>query len=152
MASPAAAWTCPRCGAPFVAPNAQHSCVTEDLDRHFAAAAPAVRQAFDRLVTMASVDGPVAVVAQKTRIVLAAPMRFLAVQVRRDRLTGHVFLERRVDHPAVIAVVPDAWGSKLVLHRFAVGGPGELDDAFGAIVRESAGRVGRRPRLAGRPT
>jgi hypothetical protein len=87
-------WICPDCGAPFADANASHSCVRIELDDRFAGAAPAVRDAFDRLVELASVDGPVSVIAQKTRIVLAAPMRFVAVQVHRDRLTGHVLADR----------------------------------------------------------
>jgi hypothetical protein len=141
-------WTCPRCGAPFANRDATHSCVSIDLDERFAAATPEVRAAFDRLVELARVDGPVAVVAQRTRIVLAAPMRFLAVQVRRDRLAGHLFLEHAATHPLVTAVVPDAYGSGLVMHRFAVRTPAELDAGFAALVREGAARVGRRERLA----
>ena len=143
-------WTCPDCGAPFANQDATHSCVTIALDDRFAGATPEVRAAFDRLVEVAGVDGPIAVVPQRTRIVLAAPMRFLAVQVRRDHLTGHVFLERVVAHPLVIETIPDAYGSGLVLHRFVIRAPGELDEAFAAIVRESASRVGRRERLATR--
>ena len=141
-------WTCPDCGAPFANRDATHSCVTVDLDEPFVHAQPELREAFDRLVVLASVDGPVAVVAQKTRIVLACPMRFLAVQVRRDRLTGHVFLEHAVEHPLVTEVVPDAYGSGLVMHRFVVRAPADLDPAFAALVREGAARVGRRERLA----
>jgi len=141
-------WTCPRCGAPFANRDATHSCVSIGLDERFVDAAPEVREAFDRLVEQASVDGPVAVVPQRTRIVIACPMRFLAVQVRRDSLAGHVFLERAVAHTLIREAVPDAYGSGLVMHRFVVRTPGELDDAFAAIVRAGAARVGRRQRLA----
>ena len=141
-------WTCPRCGAPFANRDATHSCVSIDLDDRFVGASPDVRAAFDRLVELASVDGPVAVVAQRSRIALAAPMRFLAVQVRRDYLTGHVFLERPVAHALVTETVPDAYGSGLVMHRFVVRGSADLDAAFAVIVREGAARVGRRERLA----
>ena len=143
-----ATWTCPRCGAPFVAANASHSCVTGDLDAHFAAAMPDVRAAFDRLVELATVDGPIPIVAQKTRIVLAAPVRFLAIQVRRDRLTGHLLLDREVPHPVVTAIVPNAYGSGLALHRLSIRGVAELDDAFAAMLAQGADRVGRRGRFA----
>jgi hypothetical protein len=108
-----------------------------------------VRAAFDRLVELASIDGPMTVVAQKTRIVLAAPMRFVAVQVHRDRLTGHVLAERPVPHPVVTEIVPDAYGTGLFLHRLSIASPAQLDPSFGAFVREAAARVGRRERLAG---
>jgi hypothetical protein len=140
-------WVCPDCGAPFAAPRASHSCVRIPLDDRFAGADPRVRVAFDRLVELASVDGPVPVIAQKTRIVLAAPMRFLAVQVRRDRLTGHVFLEREVAHPVVTGIVPNAYGSGLMMHRLDIQDADQLDPAFAALVREAAERVGRRSRL-----
>jgi hypothetical protein len=143
----AEAWTCPRCGAPFANANASHSCVSIDVASHFAQADPAVRAAFDRLLELASLDGPVSVVAQKTRIVFAAPMRFLAVQVRRDRLIGHVFHERAVPHPVVTEIVPDAHGSGLYMHRVTIRSADELDAAFANFVREAAARVGRRERL-----
>ena len=141
-------WTCPDCGAPFANSNASHSCVRIDLDERFAGASPEVRAAFDRLVELASVDGPVTVVAQKTRIVLAAPMRFVAIQVHRDRLTGHVLAEAPVMHPVVTEVVPDAYGTGLYLHRLSIAAASQLDDAFAAFVREAADRVGRRKRLS----
>lgn len=140
-------WLCPDCGAPFANPNASHSCVRIDLEARFAGAIPEVRTAFDRLVALATIDGPIPVVAQKTRIVLAAPMRFLAVEVRRDRLVGHVLFDRAVNHPVVTEVVPDAYGSGLFLHRVSIMSADELDDAFARFVREAAARVGRRERL-----
>jgi hypothetical protein len=144
----AASWTCPKCGAPFATPRASHSCVKVPLDDRFTGAAPGVRVAFDRLVELASVDGPIPVVAQKTRIVLATPMRFLTITVERDRLTGHVFLERPVPHPVVTEIVPNAYGSGLFMHRLSIIDASELDDDFAALVREAAARVGRRERLA----
>jgi hypothetical protein len=147
-----AGWTCPTCGAPFVAANASHSCVPGDLDAHFAAAMPGVRTTFDRLVALATVDGPIPVIAQKTRIVLAAPVRFLAIQVRRDRLTGHLLLDREVPHPLVTEIIPNAYGSGLALHRLSIGDAAELDDAFAAMLAEAADRVGRRGRFAGAGT
>ena len=142
-------WRCPDCGAPFANRNASHSCVRIELDERFAGSDQAVRQAFDRLVELATVDGPIPIVVQKTRMVLAGPMRFLAVQVARHRLTGHVLAERPFAHPVVVEVVEDAYGSGLYLHRFSIASPSELDGDFAAFVREAAARVGRRQRLAG---
>lgn len=140
-------WICPDCGAPFANSNASHSCVRIELDARFAAAGPEVRAAFDRLVALASVEGPIPVVAQKTRIVLAAPMRFLAVEIRHDRLVGHVLFDRAVAHPLVTEIVADAYGTGLFLHRISIRSADELDDAFARFVREAAARVGRRERL-----
>jgi len=144
------AWICPDCGAPFANANASHSCVRIAVTERFAGAAPTVREAFDRLVELASVDGPMSVVAQKTRIVFAAPMRFVAVQVHRDRLTGHVLAERPFEHVVVIEIVPNAYDTGLFLHRLSIRSADELDDAFAAFVREAAARVGRRERLVAR--
>jgi hypothetical protein len=144
------AWTCPDCGAPFANANASHSCVRIDVAERFAGASPEVRGAFDRLVALASSDGPVTVVAQKTRLVLAAPMRFVAVQVHGDWLGGHVLADRAAPHPVVTEIVPDAYGSGLYLHRLSIHSAVELDDLFAAFVREAAARVGRRERLAAR--
>jgi len=144
------AWICPDCGAPFANANASHSCVRIAVSERFAGAAPTVRVAFDRLVELASVDGPMSVVAQKTRIVFAAPMRFVAVQVHRDRLTGHVLAERPFEHVVVIEIVPNAYDTGLFLHRLSIRSADELDDAFAAFVREAAARVGRRERLVAR--
>jgi hypothetical protein len=143
-----AAWTCPDCGAPFANANASHSCVRVELDERFAGADPAVREAFDRLVELATVDGSIPIVAQKTRIVLAAPMRFVAVEVHRDRLTGHVLAEHAVPHPVVTEIVANAYGSGLFLHRLSISDAAQLDGAFAAFVRQAAARVGRRHRLA----
>jgi hypothetical protein len=144
----AAAWTCPDCGAPFANRDASHSCVSVALDERFVGSTPAVREAFDRLVALATVDGEIPVVAQKTRIVLAAPMRFLAVQIRHDRLVGHVLHDRAVPHRVVTEIVPDAYGSGLFLHRLEVHSADQLDGAFATFVREAADRVGRRRRFA----
>jgi len=91
------------------------------------------------------------VVAQKSRIVVAAPMRFVAVQVRRDRLTGHVLAERAVPHSVVTEIVPNAYDTGLYLHRLSIRSRDELDEPFAAFVREAAARVGRRERLAKAP-
>jgi hypothetical protein len=141
-------WRCPTCGAPFANRDASHSCVRVALDDRFVGAAPEIRVAFDRLVELASVDGPIPVVAQKTRIVLAAPMRFLAIEVRRDRLVGHILHDRPVPHPVVTEIVPDAYGSGLFLHRLDIRSADQLDPAFAIFVGEAADRVGRRRRLA----
>ena len=78
-------------------------------------------------------------------------MRFLAVQVRRERLIGHVFLERAASHPVVTEIVPDAYGSGLFMHRLAIRAPDELDEAFaGARARgRGARRAPRTPREPG---
>jgi hypothetical protein len=78
-------------------------------------------------------------------------MRFLAVTIRRDRLNGHVLLERPIPHPVVTEIVADAYGTGLFLHRLAIRDRDELDGDFAALVREAAARVGRRERLAAPP-
>ena len=73
-------WTCPDCGAPFADAECIALLCSVDARPAFrGGAAAGSRAAFERLVELATADGPIPVVAQKTRIVVAAPMRYLAV-------------------------------------------------------------------------
>ena len=61
-------WTCPRCGRSFANRNQPHACGPLDLDRHLAGKDPEVVAIFGRLVELAERNGPVTVLAEKTRI------------------------------------------------------------------------------------
>ena len=92
-------WTCPRCGHRFVTANIWHSCTRIDLDEAFARSIPSVREVFDRYVELIARCGPVTVIAQRTRIVVMARVRFAGALVRRDRLVANFALTRRLDDP-----------------------------------------------------
>jgi hypothetical protein len=120
-----AVWTCPRCGHRFVTANIWHSCTTVRLDDAFASAEPNVRAAFDRFVELVARCGPIEGIAQKTRIVIMAQVRFAGAQVRRDRLLANFALSRRIDDPMFRHEV---YGKRWIAHRFTVRDPAELDD------------------------
>ncbi len=119
-------WLCPRCGHRFVTENLWHSCGRADLDSHFDGTAPGVREAFDRLVELYQLCGPIVVIAQKTRIVFMVRVRFGGCTVRRDRLVANISLSRRVEHPRWTKV--EGYSSRWFAHRFEVRRPDDLDD------------------------
>jgi hypothetical protein len=105
-----------------VSANIWHSCTNVTLDEAFAKAEPPVRAAFDRFVELV---GRCEVIAQKTRIVIMAQVRFAGAQICRDRLLLNFALSRRVDDPMFRH---ESYGPRWIAHRFVVRGPGELDD------------------------
>src|SRR5918995_561915 len=99
LMDPAPMWTCPRCGRSFANRNQSHACGPLDLDRHLAGKDPEVVAIFRRLVELAEANGPVTVLAEKTRIAFQVRMSFAAFTLRRRWVDGHVVLARRLEHP-----------------------------------------------------
>src|SRR5918999_4547872 len=97
--APPPMWTCPRCGRSFANRNQPHACGPLDLDRHLAGRDPEVVAIFGRLVELAERNGPVTVLAERTRIAFQARMSFAAFTLRRRWVDGHVVLARRLEHP-----------------------------------------------------
>jgi hypothetical protein len=71
-------WTCPRCGRSFANRNQSHACGPLGLDRHLAGQDPEVVAIFRRLVELAERNGPVTVLAERTRIAFQVRMSFAA--------------------------------------------------------------------------
>jgi hypothetical protein len=117
-------WTCPTCGHGFVTRNIWHSCTRIDLDAAFAGSTPPVRETFDRYVDLIARCGPVTVIAQKTRIVVMARVRFAGAQVRRDRLLASFALGRRLDDPRFTI---ESYNPRWIVHRFTVRTPADLE-------------------------
>jgi len=69
-------WTCPRCGHSFVIANLWHSCGVFAMSEHFDSHDPRVAETFEAIVDAAKTCGPLAVYAQKSRIVLQNRVRF----------------------------------------------------------------------------
>jgi hypothetical protein len=139
-------WACPACGRTFANRNQAHACAPLGrLDRHFANASPAVRATFDRLVAVARSLGPVEVLAEKTRIALHVRMSFAALMPRRNWLSGHLVLARRIDSPRFLQV--QELSPRNVVHTFRLTSPAEVDPQFVAWLAE-AYRVGAQQHLS----
>ena len=138
-------WTCPACGRQFANLNQSHACAPlGDLDRHhFARASPQVRATFDRVVAVVRGMGPVEVLAEQTRIALHVRMSFAAFMPRRNWLSGHLVLARRIDSPRFTRV--DTYSPGNVVHMFRLSSPADVDEQFAAWLAE-AYRVGTQAR------
>lgn len=128
-------WRCPECGRGFANRNQSHSCSDVSLQSHFTEKNAHVRKLFDALVVMIRKCGPVKVLPEKTRIAFQVRMSFIAVQVRRNHLIGHFVFARRVEHPRFLRV--ETFSPRNHLHAFRLDSLAELDDEFGAWIREA---------------
>jgi Domain of unknown function (DUF5655) len=138
-------WTCPRCGRSFANTNQSHTCAPlGDLERHFLAAAPDVRAAFDQALLVVRSFGPVEVLPEKTRIALHARMSFAAFMPKTRWLDGHLVLARRIDSDRFRRI--ERYSPRNVLHAFRLTSPDDVDDEFRAWLRE-AYDVGRQRHL-----
>jgi Domain of unknown function (DUF5655) len=137
-------WTCRACGRQFANLNQSHTCAPlGDLDRHFAPVSPQVRATFDRVLAVVRGMGPVEVLPEKTRIALHVRMSFAAFMPRRNWLSGHLVLARRIDSPRFTRV--DTFSPGNVVHMFRLSSPADVDEEFAAWLAE-AYRVGTQER------
>jgi len=95
------------------------------LDAHFAGCEPVVREIFDRILAAVDRLGPVAVLAEKTRIALQARMSFAAFTPRRHWLNGHVVLVERLDSPRFTRI--ETYSPRNVLHAFRLDRADQVD-------------------------
>ncbi|HEV2894789.1 MAG TPA: DUF5655 domain-containing protein [Actinomycetota bacterium] len=137
-------WTCPRCGRSFANRNQSHACGPLDLDRHLAGKDPEVVAIFHRLVELAEANGPVTVLAEKTRIAFQVRMSFAAFTLRRRWVDGHVVLARRLEHPRFRRV--ESFTPRNHLHQFRLERLDEVDEEVAAWLAE-AYRVGEQRHL-----
>lgn len=114
------------------------------MDQHFATASDNVRASFDRALEVVAGLGPVAVLAEKTRIALHVRMSFAAFMPRRRWLNGHLVLATRVDSPRFRKI--DEYSPRNVVHAFRLHEPDEVDDEFAAWLAD-AYRVGEQRHL-----
>ena len=129
-------WACPRCGRTFASRNQAHACAPlGDLDAHFAGRSPVVRATFDRVLAVVAGFGPVEVLPEKTRIALHARMSFAAFMPRRDWLSGHLVLARRIDSPRFSRV--DTFSPRNVVHAFRLDSPTAVDEEFTGWLAEA---------------
>jgi Domain of unknown function (DUF5655) len=131
-----ALWTCPDCGRAFARRNQTHTCrPLVSLESHFAQRPARIREIFDRVVEVASRSGPVTVLAEQTRIALAARMSFCALTPRQAWLDGHVVLARRLEAPRFRRI--ETFGPRNHLHAFRLAAVEEVDAEVAAWLAEA---------------
>jgi hypothetical protein len=123
-----------------------HACAAPgDLDRHLEGKDPEVVAIFRRLVELAGRNGPVTVLAEKTRIAFQVRMSFAAFTLRRRWVDGHVVLARRLDSPRFRRVA--TFSPRNHLHQFRLERLEEVDEEVAGWLAE-AYRVGEQRHLA----
>jgi hypothetical protein len=140
-------WTCPRCGRRFANRNQSHTCGRWTLAHHLDGRSAEIVEIVERVFAAARALGPVDVIAEKTRIALAARMSFAALMVRTRWVDGHVVLARRLEAPRFRRV--ETFSARNHLHAFRLRAPAEVDDEFAAWLAE-AYQVGLQHHLTGR--
>jgi Domain of unknown function (DUF5655) len=128
-------WICPRCGRRFANRNQSHTCGRWTLAHHLDGRAPEIVEIVERVIAMARSIAPVDVIAEKTRIALAARMSFAALVVRARWVDGHVVLARRLESPRFLRI--EVYSPRNQLHAFRLGAPDEVDDEVRAWLTEA---------------
>ena len=132
----ASLWRCPRCGRKFANRNQTHACAApRRLADHFAGRDAQVVRTFRALVAAARRNGPVTVVAEKTRIAFQVRMSFAAFTLRRHWLDGHVVLARRRESTRFRKI----WvaSPRNQVHEFRLRAPEEVDEEVADWLREA---------------
>ena len=140
-------WRCPQCDRVFANRNQTHTCGLHDLEHHFLARQPIVRELYERVITVVRSLGPVIVLPEKTRIAFQVRMSFAQVTPRQRWLDGHVVLARRLEHPRFRRI--DTFSPRNHVHAFRLERPADVDVTFVAWMRE-AYAVGEQRHLAPR--
>ena len=96
---------------------------------------PEVVRTFRALLAAARRNGPVRVLAEKTRIAFQVRMSFAAFTLRRHWLDGHVVLTRRRDSPRFKKI----WtvSPRNQVHEFRLRSPSEVDAEVADWLREA---------------
>jgi Domain of unknown function (DUF5655) len=128
-------WTCPRCGRRFASRNQTHTCGRWTLAHHLDGRSPEIVEIVERVIAMARTIGPVDVIAEKTRIALAARMSFAALVVRARWVDGHVVLARRLESPRFRRI--EVFSPRNQLHAFRLDAPDAVDDEVRAWLAEA---------------
>ena len=144
-----ALWVCPKCGARLVSRNLSHSCGQFTLDDLFASAAPSVIDLARRYVEMLRSLGDVQALAQKTRLVCVARVRFASVYPRKKGFLAGFALRRWLDSSRIVKT--EDYGPRWCYHFVLIQSDSDLNDELRAWLQESHDTVGlqddlRRPR------
>jgi hypothetical protein len=92
--------------------------------------------------------GDVQVIAQKTRLVAVARVRFAGLTPRKDGFVANFALHRWLKSPRIIDTVD--YGSRWRAHRVRVQSAGDLDDQLRTWLQESHDVVGTQSDLRSR--
>ena len=133
-------WVCPSCGARLVSRNLWHSCVQITLDELFAKSDPPVLELARTYVSMLHSLGDVQVIAQKTRLVCVARVRFAGLSPRKDGFLANFSLHRWLDSPRIVNTAE--YGPRWRSHHVLVQAPMDLDDELKSWLQESHDVVG----------
>ena len=133
-------WSCPNCGARLVSRNLWHSCGQFTLETLFAGAAPGVLELAREYVAMLHSLGDVQVLAQKTRLVCVARVRFAGLSPRKRGFQATFALHRWLDSPQIVKQVD--YGPRWRGHYVAVQARTDLDDELRGWLQEAHDVVG----------
>jgi Domain of unknown function (DUF5655) len=133
-------WSCPECGARLVSRNLWHSCGQFTLDALFAGAAPGVLELAREYVAMLQSLGDVQVIAQKTRLVCVARVRFAGLSPRKCGFQATFALHRWLDSPRIVKQVD--YGPRWRGHYVSVQARTDLDDELRGWLQEAHDVVG----------
>jgi hypothetical protein len=137
-------WVCPACGARLVTRNLSHSCGSWSLESLFAACTPrALELARDHVAMLHSL-GDVQVIAQKTRLVAVARVRFGGLVPRKDGFVANFALHRWVESPRIVRT--EDYGPRWRFHHLWVRSSADLDDELRGWLQESHDVVGLQKR------
>jgi hypothetical protein len=130
-----AVWICPKCGARLVSRNLWHSCGQFTLDNLFAGAAPGVLEQAREYVAMLHSLGDVQVLAQKTRLVCVARVRFAGLYPRKRSFQATFALHRWLGSPRIVKKVD--YGPGWCGHYVNVQARTDLDDELRGWLQEA---------------
>jgi hypothetical protein len=133
-------WICPKCGARLVSRNLWHSCGLFTLDALFAGAAPGVLELARDYVAMLHSLGDVQVIAQKTRLVCVARVRFAGLSPRKRGFKATFALHRWLDSPRIVKQVD--YGPRWRGHYVSIQSRTDLDDELRGWLQEAHDVVG----------
>jgi hypothetical protein len=142
-------WVCPKCGARLISRNLWHSCGSFTLEALFAGAQPAALDLARRYIDLLHSLGDVQVIAQKTRLVCVARVRFAGLTPRKRGFLANFALQRWLDSPRITKAVD--YGPRWRMHCLAISDDSDLDDELRNWLQESHNTVGLQSDLRDSP-
>ena len=135
-----ALWVCPECGARLVSRNLWHCCGDYTLEDLFSRAEMGVLHLARRYVDLLHGLGDVQVIAQKTRLVAVARVRFAGLSPRRNGFLSAFALRRWLDSPRIYRKAD--YGPRWRGHYVLVQAEPDLDDELIGWLQEAHDTVG----------